>query len=271
MGLGLFDPRQFNRTWPEPSDNPNRPYVVGLSGGLAGWHERDGMPWTSDARYMGDYVTAVDNIGFDGLGDTAIQDAASAQRVTLHQQANLISWVRDPATCNVWGKFQVGDAIYRVPVGLIPPAVLESRIDGVLMRDAIAAVRQRCTDEVMQAEGRMVAHTEVESARQDAISDQHGEVRPRRKKPVAAPAPAAFDLPAVKLPTFKLNMGKASGSRRPGINAPSVVASRAVGLRPTPPAAAPKSNALAWGIGIAAVLGVGVLVMLQKKPSVVGV
>ncbi len=38
----LFDPRPMNRMWPEPNDDPNIPYVWGLSGGLNGFRRNEG-------------------------------------------------------------------------------------------------------------------------------------------------------------------------------------------------------------------------------------
>ena len=37
LNRGLFDPRQKMVHWPEPNDDPNIPYVWGLSGGLSGY------------------------------------------------------------------------------------------------------------------------------------------------------------------------------------------------------------------------------------------
>lgn len=70
--LGLFDPRVFGQTWPEPNRNPNVPYIVGLDEPLQGYE----IPWTSDPRYTGRYVT-------DLMGDEAVTSrcpCSSSQR-----------------------------------------------------------------------------------------------------------------------------------------------------------------------------------------------
>lgn len=70
-GMGLYDPRRFGQTWPEPGPNVHRAYIPGFTG-LGLWDPRRfGQPWPEPSANPNQSYTP----GFSGLGGSALEEA----------------------------------------------------------------------------------------------------------------------------------------------------------------------------------------------------